>query len=144
MNIDLVVTAIQDLVSNCTTISIKSAPDYPIENADPFPMSIVYVSGVSAYATNSTTTTILPTITLEIHLSRVNLKNTYIKLNALAVEIPKRLAGDPTLNGMVDTIVMTQGEPLVGVVSPFDWGSVKSEMLRFTIRFKALDTPIQP
>ncbi len=101
MSIDTAIARLQDLVQECTTVTIKSAPDYPIENADPFPMSIAYISGVSAYAMNATTTPIFPVITLEIHFSRVNLKDVYTKLNAIALELPKRIAGDPTLNGTV-------------------------------------------
>ncbi len=142
MSIDLAITRLQDLIMECTTVTIKSAPDYPIENADPFPMSIAYVSGVSAYAMNGSTTVVFPVITLEIHFSRVNLKDVYTKLNAIALELPKRLAGDPTLNGTVDTVIMTRDEPLEGTITPFDWGGVKSEMLKFQIRVKMLETPI--
>ena len=142
MSIDTAIARLQDLVQGCTTVTIKSAPDYPIENADPFPMSIAYISGVSAYAMNATTTPIFPVITLEIHFSRVNLRDTYIKLNAIALELPKRIAGDPTLNGTVDTVIMTRDEPLEGTITPFDWGGVKSEMLKFQIRVKMLETPI--
>ena len=142
MSIDLAITRLQDLIMECTTVTIKSAPDYPIENADPFPMSIAFVSGVSAYAMNATTTVVFPVITLEIHFSRVNLRDTYIKMNSIALELPKRIAGDPTLNGTVDTVIMTRDEPLEGTITPFDWGGVKSEMLKFQIRVKMLETPI--
>ena len=142
MSIDLAITRLQDLIMECTTVTIKSAPDYPIENADPFPMSIAYVSGVSAYAMNGTTTPVFPVITLEIHFSRVNLRDTYIKMNSIALELPRRIAGDPTLSGTVDTVIMTRDEPIEGTITPFDWGGVKSEMLKFQIRVKMLETPI--
>ena len=142
MSIDTVIARLQDLVQECTTVTIKSAPDYPIENADPFPMSIAYVSGVSAYTMNGTTTPVFPVITLEIHFSRVNLRDTYIKMNSIALELPKRIAGDPTLNNTVDTVIMTRDEPIEGTITPFDWGGVKSEMLKFQIRVKMLETPI--
>ena len=142
MSIDTVIARLQDLVQECTTVTIKSAPDYPIENADPFPMSIAYISGVSAYTMNATTTPVFPVITLEIHFSRVNLKDVYTKLNAIALELPKRIAGDPTLNGTVDTVIMTRDEPLEGVITPCEWSKVQSEMLKFQIRVKMLETPI--
>lgn len=76
MSIDTAIARLQDLVQECTTVAVKSAPDYPIENADPFPMSIAYISGVSSY-TNASTTFVFPVITLEIHFSRVNLRETH-------------------------------------------------------------------
>lgn len=140
--IDNAIARIQDIAQACTTVTIKSAPDYPIENADPFPMSIVFVSNISAMATNASTVTMFPVLSMEIHFSRVNLKDTYQKLNEIMIEFPRRIAGDPTLGGAVDTVIMSGDERLEGTVTPFDWGKVQSEMLKFNIKFKTLQTPI--
>lgn len=140
--IDNAIARIQDIAQACTTVTIKSAPDYPIENADPFPMSIVFVSNISTMATNASTVTMFPVLSMEIHFSRVNLKDTYQKLNEIMIEFPRRIAGDPTLGGAVDTVIMSGDERLEGTVTPFDWGKVQSEMLKFNIKFKTLQTPI--
>jgi len=139
--IDNAIARLQDLVQECTGVTIKSAPDYPIENADPFPMSVAYISGGSARFTNASTTHIFPVLSLEIHFSRVNIKNTYQNINAIALELPRRLAKDPTLNATVSTILATNDQPLTWTVSPFDWGKVQSEMLKFEIYLKTLQTP---
>jgi len=139
--IDNAIARLQDLVQACTTLTIKSAPDYPVENADPFPMSVAYLSSGYARFTNASTTHIFPTLSLEVHFSRVNIKNTYQNINAIALELPRRLAADPTLNGTVSTMIATNDQPITWEVSPFSWGAVQSEMLKFSIPFKTLQTP---
>jgi hypothetical protein len=136
------IARVQDIAQACTTVVFKSAPDYPIESADPFPMSIAFVSSVSAYAANSSTTILFPIITLELHFSRINLKDTYTKLNEIAIEFPRRIAGDPTLNGTVDTVICTDDDRLEGTIAPFDWGNIKSQCLKFDIKFKTMQTPL--
>lgn len=139
--IDNAIARLQDLVQACTSVTIKSAPDYPIENADPFPMSVGYISEGTFVFTNASTNHQFPIISLEIHFSRVNIKNTYQNINAIALELPRRLAADPTLNGTVSSIVATRDQPISYTVSPFSWGSVSSEMLKFQIPVKTLQTP---
>lgn len=139
--IDNAIARLQDLVQECTTLTIKSAPDYPIENADPFPMSVAYISGGDFEFTTSTMTRIFPTLTLEIHFNRTNLKLAYQSINAIALELPRRLAKDPTLNGTVDTIIATKDRRIPFTVAPFEFGAVKSQMLRFDIPIKTLQTP---
>jgi len=139
--IDNAIARLQDLVQECTGVTIKSAPDYPIENADPFPFSAAYLSAGNFRFTNASMTHIFPTLTLEIHFSRINIKNTYQNINAIALELPRRLAKDPTLNGTVSTIVATQDQPISWEVAPFEYGSIKSQVLKFEIPFKTLQTP---
>lgn len=139
--IDNAIARLQDLVQECTTLTIKSAPDYPIENADPFPMSVAYISSGEVEFTNASMTRIFPVLSLEIHFSRVNIKNAYQNIDAIALEFPRRLAKDPTLNGTVSTVIATKDQRLPFEVSPFDWGKVQSQMLKFTIPFKTLQTP---
>lgn len=139
--IDNAIARLQDLVQEITGLTIKSAPDYPIENADPFPMSVAYLSSGEVEFRNANLTRIFPVISLEIHFSRVNLKNTYQNINAVALELPRRLAKDPTLNGTVATIVSTAENRIAWTVAPFDFGKVMSQMLKFDIPVKTLQTP---
>jgi len=139
--IDNAIARLQDLVQECTTLTIKSAPDYPIENADPFPMSVAYLSAGDFEFTNASMTRIFPVLTLEIHFSRVNIKNAYQNINAIALELPRRLAKDPTLNGTVSTMIATKDQRARWEVAPFDFGKVQSQMLKFEIPFKTLQTP---
>jgi hypothetical protein len=139
--IDNAIARLQDLVQACTTLTIKSAPDYPIENADPFPFSAAYLSAGSFEFTNASTTKMFPVLTLEIHFSRVNIKDTYQNINAIALELPRRLAKDPTLNGTVSSIVATASDRITWEVAPFEYGSIKSQVLKFEIPFKTLQAP---
>lgn len=139
--IDNAIARIQDIALAMTTVAIKSAPDYPIESADPFPFVASYLGGGQAQFGNSTTVYNFPAVSVEFHFSRVNLKQTYQQINAVAVEFPKRLAGDPTLNGTVSTVIGSGDQRISYTVRPFEWGKVQSQMLLFTVPFKALETP---
>lgn len=140
--IDNAISRLQDIVSSCTDVVIKSAPDYPIENADPFPMSVAYIQGGSFTLTNATIHHNFPIIRLEIHFSRVNIKQVYQQINGIVLELPRRLAKDPTLNGTVETVLATRDTPIVYSSRPFDWGRVQSELLQFDIPVKLLKSPL--
>lgn len=139
--IDNAIARIQDIVGALTSVNFKSYPDYPIENADPFPMSIAYIGGGEFRATNATIHHNFPIISVEFHFSRINLKQTYQQINLVVLEFPKRIAGDPTLNGAIDTVIMTQDQPITYIVRPFEWGKVTSQMLMFSIPIKTLQAP---
>ena len=144
--IDNAVTRIQAIALatslSSTDITIKSAPDYPIENADPLPMAISYLGGGEFNMSNATMHQNFPAIIVEFHFSRVNLKMAYRDITAVALDFPARLAGDPTLNGIVKTIVATQDARVTYTVRPFDWGKVITQMLMFSIPIKLLNTPV--
>ena len=135
------VARIQDLAQSLTGITIKSAPDYPIENVDPLPMVISYVGSGNFHAVNATTLKNFPVIHTEFHFSRVNLKQMAQQMTAVAFEFPKLLAGDPTLNSKVTTIVMDVGSPVPYESRPFEWGSVVTQMMLFAIPVKLLQAP---
>lgn len=139
--IDNAVAAIQAHVLAITNVSFKSAPDYPIENADPFPFSAGYISTLEAEFTNASMTKIFPVLTFELHFNRTNIKFAYQCINAVAIELPRRLAKDPTLGGTVSSIIATKDQRMTAEVAPFEYGSIKSQMLKFNIPFKTLQTP---
>lgn len=139
--IDNAIARLQDIVQECTGVTIKSADDYPKEVADAFPYSIAYVGSGNARFTNSSTTHIFPTLILEIHFNRTNLKYAYQCINAIALEFPRRLAKDPTLNGTVSTVIATESSPLNWEVGPFEYNTIKSQVLKYEIPFKTLQTP---
>jgi len=138
------VARVQDIVQSMTTVTFKSYPDFPIENADPFPMSIAYMSSGTFVASNASTTHIFPVIRAEFHFSRVNLKRVYQDIYNVAIEFSRRMAGDPTLNATVITIVATNDQQLQFVARPFNWGTVTSEALIFEIPIKLMKAPIAP
>lgn len=145
--IDNAIARLQNIVAACTDVAFKSAPDYPVENIEPFPCSIAYVSGGTFMFTNRTIHHNFPELSLELHFSRTNLKQAYQQIDAIAIELPKRLAHDPTLDGTIDTIVATRDAPITYEVRPFFWTpqgvtpQVVSQMLKFTIPIKTLQAP---
>lgn len=147
-SIDDAIARIQAIALELTTVQINSAPDYPIETLDPLPMAISYLTSGTLYFVNSTTQKNFPTINVEFHFSRLNLRQANQQVNAVAIEFPQRLAGDPTLNSTVDTIVATQNQPLNYVRRPFTWReqsasqpSLITDMLMFTVPVKLLKEP---
>src|SRR3990167_11423168 len=94
--IDNAIARLQNIAAACTSVTFKSAPDYPVDNVEPFPCSVCYIGGGQFVLTNATIHHNFPTINLELHFSRVNLKQAYQQIDAIALEFPKRLAGDPT------------------------------------------------
>jgi len=65
------------------------------------------------------------------------MKGAYTQINKLIPEYLQRLAGDPTLNGKVDTIVF----PVSFTVSAAQWDKVVTQMVSFKIPLKFIETP---
>jgi hypothetical protein len=156
-SIDTAIARIQDIALALNTITdvngnsvvILSAPDYPIEAAPPFPACSSYLGGGEFNMVNATVHKNFPNIVTEFHLSRVNVKQAYKQINAIAIEFPQRLAGDPTLNGTVETIVSGLDNRVTYTVRPFIWreqtntqSQIMSQMIAFTIPVKLLKSPI--
>jgi len=139
--IDLATARLQALSQSITSVAIKSAPTYPVENAEPFPFSAAYLSAGQVMLGNASTVYAFPSLSVEFHFSRVNLQLAYKQINAVAIEFGLILAGDPTLNGTVSTIIGSGDQRISYTVRPFSWGQVQSQMLLFTIPFKSLGTP---
>lgn len=147
MTIQGAIARLQNIVDACTTVEFRSAPDYPVENQDAFPLSVAYIASGRFMFTNATIHHNFAVINLELHFSRTNLKQAYQQIEKIAIELPKRLAKDPTLDGNIETILATRDEPITYTVRPFQWTPqgatpvVVSQMLMFTIPFKMLQAP---
>jgi hypothetical protein len=139
--IDNAVARLADLALGMTTITLKSAPDYMVENVEPCPFAAIYASGVRTYATNSTVLHNFVTIAVEFHVSRVNIKLMQQQANAIMYEFPRRLAGDPTLNGTVETILFSADNPIEATSGPFEWGQVTTHRILFPVPVKFRPAP---
>lgn len=142
--LDNAIARLQDLALAITSVTIRSAPDYPIENADPFPMVITHLVGGSGFAMNASTLQFMPTVSVDFLFNRSNLKLAYQQSDAVALEYMQRLAGDPTLNGLLDTIQISRDNPVSFEIGPIEWNQVIAQMLSFKIAFKTLETPTAP
>lgn len=136
--IDTAIARMQALALACTTVTVRLAPDYPVSDASMLPLSIAHLVEGSGQADTADQTRLLLTANVDIHFARQSLKDAYQKIDAIAVEYLQRLAGDPTLNGSIDTIVF----PVTFTVSPAQWDNVQTQMISFVVPFKELTTPI--
>ena len=138
MSVDAAIQRLQAIALECTGVTIKHAPDYPIEDAAVLPFSIAHLTDGTFQADNASTVRFLPTVAVDFHFSRVSLANAYAQIDAIALEYPRRLGADPTLGGAVDTIVF----PASFTVSAADWDRVTTLLLRFSIPLKTLENPL--
>jgi hypothetical protein len=140
--IDNAVARLADLALGMTTITLKSAPDYMVENVEPCPFAAIYASGARTYATNSTVLHNYVTIAVEFHLSRINIKAMQQQANAIMYEFPRRLAGDPTLNGTVETILFSVDSPIEATSGEFLWKDISTHRIVFPVPVKFRPAPL--
>ena len=138
--IDAAIQRLQAIALECDDVTIKHAPDYPTEDAAVLPFSIAHLGSGTAQADNATTCRFLPIVFVDFHFSRVSIGNAYKQIDKVAIEYTRRLAGDPTLGGAVDTIVF----PISFQVLAAEWDRVSTQMLRFSVPLKTLENPIAP
>jgi hypothetical protein len=136
--IDNAVARLQTLALACTSVSIKSAPSYPIENADPAPFVISYIKRGQNMGGDATFLTLMPVVEVVFFFNRSSLKSAYQQADAIALEYNQRLCGDPTLNAIIDTLNF----PIDFTVGPMEWNKVPFTTLTFTIKFKTLESVI--
>lgn len=135
--IDDAIARLQDLSQACTSVKIKSAPDYPVEMAEPAPFSIAHVARGEGIVEGSGALKFIALANVDFYFSLVNLKQAYQQLDLIALEFMQRLGGDPTLNGKISTILFSEdNHPVCEDVGAVNWGSVPFHLLRFTIPFK--------
>lgn len=136
--IDAAINRLQQIALACTSLKIRGAPDYPVEDAGVLPLAIAYIAEGNGQVDEATTARLLLTLRVDIHVSRVSIKAAYQQLNSIIPEYLRRLAGDPTLAGAVDTIVF----PVAFTVSPAEWDKVITQMVSFTIPIKSREAPL--
>jgi len=145
--IALALNSVTDIGGNA--VSIAFAPTYPVENEPQLPASIALLMGGTFNGANKSMMFNYPLINVEFHLSRVNLKQTYMQTDQVAYEFPRRLAGDPTLNSSVTTIVYTGDQQINYNARPFVWRektatspALITQCVTFEVMLKILVTPL--
>jgi len=116
---------------------IRSAPTYPVDTAAALPIAIAYIAEGTGQADDASTARLLLTINVDFHVRRDSMKSAYTQLNNIIPEFLKRLAGDPTLSGTVDTINF----PVSFTVAPAQWDAVVTQMASFSVPVKFIETP---
>jgi len=134
--IDDAILRLQTLALAITSEDV-AAPSYPTESAAVLPLAIAYIAEGTGQADDITTARLLLTINVDFHVRRDSMKSAYTQLNNIIPEYLKRLAGDPTLNGAVDTIVF----PVSFNVTPAQWDATVTQMASFSIPLKFIETP---
>ena len=122
---------------NSSSDTVRSAPSYPVEDATVLPLAITYIAEGSVQADDITSARLLYTINTDFHVRRDHMKSAYSQLDIIIPDFCKRLAGDPTLGGTVDTIVY----PATFTVGPAQWDAIVTQMASFSIPIKILETP---
>lgn len=137
--IDSAILRLQELAiaASSSDVTIKYAPDYPVDDATVLPLSIAHVISGQATAVSKTDLQLEPVVAVDFHHNRTSLKQAYKEIDAVILNFTKLLAGDPSLNDTIDTIQF----PVTYEVVPAEWDRVVTQMCRFTIPFKTLETP---
>ena len=135
--IDDAIVKIQNHALALTSETIRSAPYRPVDNAGALPLVITYIAEGTGQADDASTARLLMTINADFHVNRTSMKSAYTQLNNIIPEFLKRLAGDPTLGGTVDTINF----PVSFTVTPAQWDAVVTQMASFSIPVKFIETP---
>lgn len=141
--IDNAIARVQDIALLCTypstdtTPILRAAPDYPIEDAAALPLSIAHLGGGEAQAADATNLIFKPKILLDAHFPRTSMRYAYQLMDEFVPQFMRRLAGDPTLSGAVDTIIF----PVIWSMGSAAWDKVTTQMIRFEITVKTLETP---
>lgn len=125
------------LACSSSTVPIRRAPDYPVEDASVLPMAITHLASGQGIANNATTLQFMPVVNVDFHFPRTSLKQAYQYVDEIALTFSQRLAGDPNLNGTVDTVVF----PYAFEVGVVDYDEIQTMMLRFSVPLKTLETP---
>lgn len=136
--VDTAIARLQDLVQSCTDTVVKSAPDYPIEDATSLPLAITHITNGTGVKNEYTTVQLIVNLSVDVHFARVNLKDCYQRIDKFIPEFLCRLGGDSTLNGAIDTI----NWPVSFTVAPAQWDAITTQMVSFTVPIKTLETPI--
>ncbi len=141
MTLHTAVTRLQAISISSSDLAIKSAPDYPVSDASVAPFTIAYIGSGEVMATSGTTTRYIVNLYVDFYTNVQILKDAFTKADAYVMEFPRKLAGDPTLGGAVDTIVFPI---LITEPARREWNGVQFLFRRFTVPVKILDNPIAP
>ena len=136
-SVDSAITRLKALALASTDLTIKYAPSYPVSDATVFPLVITHLSSGEADAI-ADWGELRPIISVDFFFSLIDLKQAYTEADACAIEYARRIAGDPTLNSSVDTVIF----PISWEVAPTEYNGIPALMLSFSIPVKTMENKI--
>ena len=136
-SLDGAIQRLQALALASTDVTIKAAPSYPVEDSAMLPLSIAHIGLGEFTAEDASSTRHISSIFVDVHFSLNSLKAAYTQIDLFIQEYLKRLAGDPTLNGTVDTIVF----PVSYSVAPMEYDMLTTVGPRIIVPVKLRENP---
>lgn len=120
-----------------TTVSIKSAPDTPIDGTPPLPAVITHISSGSNVFQNVASLEIECVVKTNFYFPRGNLPEACDNLNAVYIEFIKKVATDPTLGNNVTSVRGTTFD------TDFqqNWNGQPIAILSISVPLKIRETP---
>jgi hypothetical protein len=137
MSIDSAITRLQSLALQ-TSITVRSAPAKPVSDASVLPMSIAHLRSGEMRGGDTTMNVQMHTVGVDFHVSRISLRQAYTELDAIVPEYMNLLAGDPTLQGAVDTIDLAN---VTYSIQPAQWDTITTLAAFFSVPIKIMGTP---
>ncbi len=128
--IDLIAARVQVHAAAC---GAKQYPTYPPDQAAAYPFSAVFPGAGAWTGMSGEWAKALETIVCEIHIQRRNLAVETAAANAFAWALPKLILADPTLGGLVDTVIEVRRSSLQAMA----WAGTDTIGYRFEIDYKA-------
>lgn len=138
MTLVTAVARVQAIARQCTGVS--TAPAQPPENVEILPVSIAWPESGELTGNDATYSRGQHVIRCEMHMPRDILQTAVSRLTTWAEQFPKLLAGDPTLDGAVTTIVF----PVTYSVQSIQWGNTPTLALVWAIPVKILAATTTP
>lgn len=130
---------IQNISQASTDITIQFAPDAPVPDAMVSPFTIAYIDDGEFTEANATDARFMVKVNVDAYFNMVNLPQSFKNMDLFTYEFMRRLGGDPTLDGNVQTIIFPV---LIGKPTSTTWGSSQFLRKTFTITIHTLETPL--
>jgi len=133
--IDNVIDRLQEIILELTSEDIRNAPSFPPEDLNVLPQSVAYNDG-AIIDVSAQQVIMKVVIRLEVYVNRNPLKLSLGQINNIAVELSRRLGGDPSLNSTCSTIVF----PISYTTFPAVYNRISSECISFSITVKIMES----
>jgi len=137
MSLTTAVSRVLAIGRQCTGVKIASSPP---DSLDVLPAVVAWPQSGSLSGMDATFSRGIHNIRCEMHVARDVLPTAIATLTGWAEQFPHLLAGDPTLDGAISTVVFPVTYDLLFV----EWGGTPTLALAWTVPVKILGAPVAP